>query len=157
MAAAGGEEREASGPAPTPAHKEARRVTFEAQMMDADRITMQTVQTSLSLIGFGFSISTFFTEVSRPIFAAGGGQMARFMGAALLIIGLVLLSGGLWHQSRYRRELQVRYATLSRGAPVWVGMQTRFTPSYLSAVLLWLVGVLSLGSVIFRWVRLSLS
>jgi putative membrane protein len=140
---------------PSP-EEEARRRDFESMMMDADRIMMQTVQTSMSLIGFGFSITTFFTDVSRPIPGQGNGQTARIVGAALLVIGLVLLTGGIWNQRRYRRELQVRYDAVSPGTPAWAAIYGRFTPSYLSAMLLMLVGLLSLASVIVRWLRLSL-
>ena len=111
---------------------------------------MQIVQTSLSLIGFGFTITTFFSEVAGRLGGSSGGRGAPILGASLLIIGLLLLTLGTWNQSRYRRELRRRYEALGPGAATW-SSHVRFTPSYTSAVLLMLVGLLSLGLVVVRW------
>jgi putative membrane protein len=128
---------------------EERRHEFERTLMDADRMMMQTVQTALSLIGFGFTINTFFAEVTDPARAPNAGQAARALGVALLMIGLLLLITGTWTQARFRRELKRRYAgpeLRSRG-----GLYSRFTPSFVSAVLLMFVGLVVLGWVLLRW------
>lgn len=143
---------EAPAPATVSADEiDERRVALEQRLIDADRILMQTVQTSLSMIGFGFTITSFFDDVASQIGGLGGGQNARVVGASLLVIGLLLLVMGTWTQSRYRRELQRRYAAGGEGAEAWSGLQSRFTPPYVAALLLMLVGVLSLGSVLLRW------
>ena len=128
---------------------EERRLNFERTMMEADRMMMQIVQTALSMIGFGFTITTFFNEVADKIVTPNGGQTARALGIALLVIGLLLLTAGTWTQARFRRELIRRYGVPQPGAAR--GLLTRFTPSFLSAVLLMFVGLLTLVSVLVRW------
>jgi putative membrane protein len=127
---------------------EERRHDFERTLMEADRMMMQTVQTALSLIGFGFTINTFFNEVD-PSRTATAGEAARALGVALLMIGLLLLVTGTWTQARFRRELKQRYggAELKEAGQ---GLRSRFTPSFVSAVLLMLVGVVALA-----WVLLT--
>ena len=41
------------------------REEYDRLLIDADRITMQIVQTALSLIGFGFTLHAFFTIVVK--------------------------------------------------------------------------------------------
>lgn len=135
----------------SPAEIAERQGALERRLIDADRTLMQSVQTSLSMIGFGFTITTFFNDVAARIGGVGGGQTARIVGAALLFIGLLLLVMATWTQSRYRRELQRRFAADAGGAAVWTGLESRFTPPYIAALLLMLVGVLSLGSALLRW------
>lgn len=127
-----------------------RRREFERTMMEADRMMMQTVQTALSLIGFGFTINTFFNDVAEGR-SVGAGRAARLLGIALLVIGLLLLSLGTWTQSRLRRELMRQQIARGANAADWRGLQSRFTPSYISAVLLMMVGLITLGSVLVRW------
>ena len=135
---------------PEPPDDEERRIDCERMLMEADRMTMQMVQTSLSLIGFGFSINTFFDTVSNRAIAPNGGQGARILGAALLVVGLQLLIAGTWTQAKYRRELRRRYAAMSPALAVWVLQEARFTPSYVSALLLMIVGVVALAWVLIH-------
>src|SRR3954470_3253801 len=79
---------------------EKRRFDIALMLLDADRATMQLVSTSLSLIGFGFSIIAFFNDIT------GGGAnradiSARRLGIALLSLGLLLLTLGLLNQISY--------------------------------------------------------
>jgi uncharacterized membrane protein YidH (DUF202 family) len=112
---------------------------------------MQMMQTSISMIGFGFTINTFFNDVASRIGAPGGGHGARILGVALLAIGLLLLTMGTWNQARYRSELRRRYAEAGDGAAAWRPLVARFTPSYVSAVLLMAAGLFTLVSVLMRW------
>src|SRR5690242_9894596 len=64
---------------------------FERTLMDADRTMLQCLQTSLSLIGLGITINTFFNNVARAR-GAGGEGMARDVGLGLLAVGIFLLS-----------------------------------------------------------------
>ena len=136
---------------PTAGDIEERRLDFERTMMEADRMMMQVVQTALSLIGFGFTITTFFNEVADPTLSPNGGVVARALGVALLVIGLLLLTSGTWAQAKFRRSLLLRYAGPDIHELGRSGLGTRFTPSFVSAVLLMIVGLLTLGSVLVRW------
>jgi putative membrane protein len=113
--------------------------------MDAERIMMQTVQTSLSLIGFGFTITEFFSgDAVRGAFAPSPHENARLLGEALLILGLLLLTMGIWNQANYRRRLG-RLMQRTVGRPLRGNtLRYRETPSFLIAVLLLVVGLVAL-------------
>jgi putative membrane protein len=135
-----------------PAHDiEELRFNFERSLMEADRMIMQTVQTSVSLIGFGFTINTFFNDVAGQVGASSGGAGARILGMTLLAIGLFLLTFGTWAQAKYRRELRRRYPPPASAAAAWGGLTARFTPSFVCAVLLMIAGLFTLGSALLRW------
>lgn len=127
------------------------RVDFERLLMEADRMMMQTVQTALALIGFGFSINAFFNDVAESLGAPGGGVGARLMGILLMFIGIQLLAMGTWTQAAYRRDLIQRYVAAAPAASAWIRKHTRFTPSFLSAVLLLIAGIFSLCVALCRW------
>jgi putative membrane protein len=136
---------------PPPDDAEERRLDFERNLMEADRMMMQTVQTAMSLIGFGFTITTFFSDFAVRVGAPNGGRGATILGVSLLAIGLLLITGGTWTQARYRRELRRRYADVGSGGAAWAGLQARFTPSFITAVLLMGAGLFSLVSALIRW------
>jgi len=72
-------DREPPEPAPTIRDR-------QTALIDAERLTMQTVQTALSLIGFGFTINAFFDDHS------GAGVAARRLGLGMLTLGMVFLA-----------------------------------------------------------------
>ncbi|HTX48938.1 MAG TPA: DUF202 domain-containing protein, partial [Caulobacteraceae bacterium] len=108
--------------------------------VDADRIMMQVIQTSLSLIGFGITINALFqSAVARGIAPATDKSLQR-LGLALLVLGLLLLAMGIWNQARRLRVLANRYG----GGRRWLRSPYHYntTPSILIAVLLLIVGIL---------------
>jgi putative membrane protein len=132
-----------------PAHEASveERRELERALLDAERIMMQTVQTSLSLIGFGFTIAEFFNGVG--VGPADARSNARLVGEALLVLGLLLLALGIWSHTRYRGRLVRRIRRLG-GARLAYGMRYRDTPSFIVAILLLVVGVLTLAMVLYR-------
>ena len=114
----------------------------ERAFVDADRIMMQVIQTSLSLIGFGFTINTLFQSAVVRGLAPATDASARRLGLALLALGLLLLAMGIWNQVRLLGTLTKRYG----GGRRWLGSAYHYnsTPSLLIAVLLLIVGFLGL-------------
>jgi putative membrane protein len=129
-------------PRPDPETSVERRLELERAMMDAERIMMQTVQTSLSLIGFGFTITEFFNM------NLGGHPQpnARLVGEALLVLGLLQLALGIWTNLRYRRRLIRQIRRAGGRAASYAHFQD--TPSYIIAALLLIVGLFSLVTAI---------
>ena len=127
-----------------------QRFDLERMFMDADRMMMQIVSLSLSLIGFGFSINAFFNDVATRGEVAHADQTARRLGLALLTIGLLFLSLGIWSQARYRRELTQRYGIPGHVSAWRASLDGRATPTFVTAFLLLLVGVAALASIVFR-------
>src|SRR5687767_8045950 len=73
-------------------------LAFQRTRMSADRTLMAVIRTSLSLIGFGFTIYQFFRYLRE---AAGAPHLLRIeaprkFGLALVILGVVMLSLGIW-------------------------------------------------------------
>jgi uncharacterized membrane protein YidH (DUF202 family) len=123
---------------------------FERMLMDADRSMMQTLQASLSLIGFGITMNTFFNNVAQRGQFAEGERMARGVGLALLAVGLFLLAGGVWSQARYRQDLLRRYQAVVTRTTRGARLGGRLTPSFVTAAMLLVIGIGALVSIIIR-------
>ena len=81
-----------------------------AGQRDVERLMYQIIQSSISLIGFGFTIHAFLNNA-----AAGAAltidldQAARRIGLGLMTLGLLNLALGVMNQTRYLRTLQRRH------------------------------------------------
>ncbi|HZF38270.1 MAG TPA: DUF202 domain-containing protein [Blastocatellia bacterium] len=99
----------------TPAELPSRRtaLAFQRTRMSADRTLMAVIRTSLSLIGFGFTIYQFFRYLRE---SAGAPQLLRIeaprnFGMALVILGVVMLSLGIWRHVAFMLELRAERKT----------------------------------------------
>ena len=100
---------------------------------------MQMVQTSISLIAFGFTIFAFFNGI------ADASRTARQLGLALLCLGLVFLALSIFNQRRLRLRIKDRYRDMFDAK----GQQLpRYSagPSFALAISLLFVGVWALLS-----------
>ncbi|MGH6965034.1 MAG: DUF202 domain-containing protein [Phenylobacterium sp.] len=122
-------------------------------LIDADRLLMQIIQTSISLIGFGFTINAFFNDVAVKGLAVDADETARRLGLALLCLGLIFLSMGTWNQARYRHGLWERYRSLGGVRGRQRVHRYSAAPSILLALLLLVVGLGALASILLRMMR----
>jgi len=122
-------------------------------LIDADRLLMQIIQTSISLIGFGFTINAFFNDVAVKGLAVDADRAARGLGLALLCLGLIFLCMGTWNQAGYRHGLWQRYH--SQGGVRGRQHLHRYSaaPSFLLALMLLVVGLGALASIVLRMMR----
>jgi putative membrane protein len=124
--------------------------TFEADaereraVIDADRLMMQMVQTSVSLIGFGFTINAFFSG------AQDADQTARRTGLALLCAGLAFLALGIWNQARLRLSIIARHRAQGGKDDSRRYRGYNAAPSFLLAAVLLIVGLGALASILIR-------
>ena len=92
------------------AERSARRVAlaFQRTRMSADRTLMAVIRTSLSLIGFGFTIYQFFRYLRETAGATQllRGEAPRKFGMALVLLGVVMLSLGIWKHIAFMLELR---------------------------------------------------
>ena len=93
-----------------PARLSSRRtaLAFQRTRMSADRTLMAVIRTSLSLIGFGFTIYQFFRYLRET---AGEPQLLRSeaprkFSMALVMLGVVMLSLGIWKHVAFMLELR---------------------------------------------------
>ncbi|HVM99097.1 MAG TPA: DUF202 domain-containing protein [Caulobacteraceae bacterium] len=123
---------------------------LERMLMDAERVMMQFLQASLSLIGFGVTMNTFFQNRAAKGMAPSGDLTAKGVGSGLLVVGLFLLGAGIATQARYRRHLLRRYDAVVVRATQSARFGGRVTPSFVSAVVLFAIGAGALVSMIVR-------
>jgi putative membrane protein len=123
-------------------------LSFERTRMSSDRTLMSTVRTSLSLISFGFTIYQVLGKASELIPHAS--ILAQRVGVALLSLGILVLVMGLVSHARFNRGLSRRRQRLYELKLLRRTQQYHMTPTYLSALLLLLIGLGALASILWR-------
>src|SRR5215510_12828141 len=114
--------------------------------MSVERTLMSWVRTSVSLIGFGFTIVQFFERLGgmEGAKAAQRPQMPRYLGLMLIASGVLALGIAIW---QYLQTL--RYMAGREFAPIATEKQPR-TPLLALSILLALIGLFAFCSVLFR-------
>jgi putative membrane protein len=125
-----------------------RREAFHQAVLAADRMTMQVVQTALSLIGFGFSITAFFFEAPTKGLRLDVDAPARRLGLALLSLGLLFLGMSLGTQLMHRGVLLSRY--LARKPTSADRFAVYVSPAMITAALLLVIGLVAWSWVVMR-------
>jgi putative membrane protein len=99
----------------TPATLSSRRtaLAFQRTRMSADRTLMAIIRTSLSLIGFGFTIYQFFRYMRETVGVMHllRGEAPRNFGMALVLLGIIMLSLGIWKHIAFMLELRAERKT----------------------------------------------
>ena len=116
--------------------------------LSIERTLMSWVRTSVSLIGFGFTIVQFFEHLHAIAGTAPAlrPEAPRYLGLALIASGVVALLISVW---QYR--LVVHYLWGDEYKPVaGLGDLVRMTPLYAVAIALIFIGVFAFGAVFIR-------
>jgi uncharacterized membrane protein YidH (DUF202 family) len=108
--------------------------------MAADRSLMAWIRTSLSMIGFGFSIYKFFQYLPEEL-AAGNNrrpQAPRNLGLTLIALGTLALAAATWQHWNFLRSIQ--------------GEQKRhmWSISFVVAIFVILIGLITFYGVLLR-------
>jgi putative membrane protein len=117
--------------------------------MALQRTLMAAVRTAVSLIGFGFTVATFFQRVRGSVPAEElrlGVDVPRDLGLLLIGAGVVSLSVFTWQYrvaDHYLREGE--FAVLTTGR-----QREMHTSVYLIAFIVLLIGVAAFGCVLIR-------
>ena len=118
----------------------------DTALRDVERTMIQIVQTSISLIGFGFTIHAFLQNADASAsLGVDIDQIARRIGLALLTLGLLNLGWGLWSQWRFLAVVRRRHP-LPPGSPR--GYRIRST--FVVAGLLLALGAAAFGTMILQ-------
>ncbi len=114
---------------------------YERSRLAAERTLMARVRTSLSMIGFGFTIFKFFQYLreSGPPSPAFPDHRSRNFGLALVILGVILL--GL---------ATVEYIVFTRGLAMEAGRRFPKSTALAGALIITLLGLLSLLDLLLR-------
>jgi inner membrane protein YidH len=120
-------------------------MAFERTALATDRTLMAVVRTSLALIGFGFTIYTFFEKMQEEIIKHGFAPEApRRFGLALISLGVILLGLGIFNHvqeaagRRARRQRLFDLGLLHSAEPL------RVNSSMVIAILLLIVGLFAI-------------
>ena len=122
-------------------------MSFQRTRMSADRTLMSIIRTALSLIGFGFTVYQAFEKL-HDAGVIGSGSAPRNFGGALILLGVLLLTGGIINHARYMLELRQLRATMKLQGLIFG--ETRFPVSIilLAAVALWLIGLAAMADIV---------
>jgi putative membrane protein len=124
-------------------------LAFERTQMAADQTLMATVRMALSLISFGFTINEVFQQLGEgsPL---RGGPAAHYFGLALVLLGICSLFLALLGHRRFMMELVRRKERLFELGLKRHGAHFERTPTYITALVLLLLGLAAATSIIWR-------
>lgn len=127
-------------------------LSYHRNRLAADRTMMAIMRTSLSLIGFGFTIYTFFTNFRSGQDALGvlPPQAPTRFGLALILIGVVLLVLGIITDYRYMQRIKAQRAQLVARGMLPAEAEFPRSLSLLMAMALLLFGVVVFFSIMLR-------
>ena len=125
---------------------EARLAARDSALRDVERTMIQIVQTSISMIGFGFTIHAFLQNAdARASLGFDLDQIARRLGLALLTLGMLNLAWGLWNQSRFLKVVRRRHPLPPQAPPGY-----RIRSTFVIAGLLLTLGAAAFGTMILQ-------
>ena len=137
-----------------PAELASRRtaLAFQRTRMSADRTLMAVIRTSLSLIGFGFTIYQFFRYLRETAGAMEllRSEAPRSFGLALVILGVVMLSLGIWRHVAFMLELRAERKTFANRELIPGDDRFPISITLITATLLWAIGLVALVGMAMR-------
>jgi len=126
-------------------------LAFESNLLGVDRTQMSVLRTSLSLIGFGFTIYKFFHDTGRDTANPGVfGPPARNFGLFLVVLGIVLLAAGLINRFRSVRALNRRRQGLYDEGLLWRPPSHATSPNMVVSTLLLIGGLAVVLGIVAR-------
>lgn len=115
-------------------------MAVQRTLMAAERSLMAWIRTSISMIGFGFSIYKFFQYLPEEI-ASGNvarPQAPRNLGLTLIALGTVALAAATWQHWNFRKAMRVP------------GMQHVWSFAFIVAIFVIMIGLIAFYGVLLR-------
>jgi inner membrane protein YidH len=127
-------------------------LAFQRTRLSADRTLMAVIRTSLSLIGFGFTIYQFFRYLRET---AGSTQLLRGeaphkFGMALVLLGVVMLSLGIWKHIAFMLELRAERKMFAEQGLIPGDDKFPVSITLIAATLLLTIGLIAIVSMAMR-------
>lgn len=120
--------------------------------MSADRTLMSVIRTSLALIGFGFTIYQFFRYLRE---SAGAAQIIRGaapynFGLALVMLGVAMLSLGIWKHVAFMLELRAERKSFADRGLILGDDWFPISVTLITATLLLMIGLIAIVGIAMR-------
>lgn len=127
-------------------------LAFQRTRMSADRTLMAVIRTSLSLIGFGFTIYQFFRYLRETAGAPHllRSEAPRKFGIALVALGVILLSLGIWRHVAFMLELRAERKTYTDQGLIPGIDKFPVSITLITAALLLMLGLIAIVSMAMR-------
>jgi len=116
--------------------------------MSADRTLMSVMRTSLSLIGFGFTISQVF-EKAHEAGILKSSHAAHNFGIALVALGIGMLVAGITYHVVFMAGLRRERQQMKADGLVHAESVFPLSMTLITALLLLVIGVLAIASIAF--------
>ena len=116
-------------------------------MMGLQRTQLAAVRTSVSLIGFGFTVSQFFEKMVKATGADINPARPRNVGLVLIAAGVLSLAAFTWHFWKtilYLRSGDYAQIAMSKDRPL-------NRPAFLVSYVVIAIGILAFGSVFLHF------
>jgi putative membrane protein len=124
-------------------------MSFQRTRLSADRTLMSVIRTSLSLIGFGFTIYQVFQKLYESQVLKSARAPRRF-GEALVMLGIGMLVLGIGYHVAFMLGLRRLRTGMKNEGLIHGESQFPASLTLIVAVLLLLVGILAIGSMLFH-------
>jgi putative membrane protein len=121
---------------------------IDSLLMDSDRTLMMIVNTSLTLIGFGFTINEVFGKAAGHRTLVHGNLLGQLLGIALLVLGLLLLGLGIRGHASLVGHLTGHLERPFRRRQSGLPYRHYYSAVYSVAIMLLVIGSLTFGAVI---------
>jgi inner membrane protein YidH len=127
----------------------ATTLAIERTYAAVERTLMASVRTSLSLIGFGFTIYLLFTKGARAALVPAD-PIARYFAMGLMSLGVLVLALGIWGRSRTELELEREVGSLHATDLDSEAVAHQRSSAFALAALALVLGIVGLASMAFH-------
>ena len=110
---------------------------------------MSVIRTSLSLIGFGFTIFQFFERLKEAGTMAHAAAPRNF-GITLVALGIMMLIGGIFYHVQFMMHLRGQRAAMMADGLVLGESKFPLSLTLITACLLLLIGIFAIISMVFQ-------
>ena len=125
-------------------------VSTQLSWMRSDLSNLRTLlawaRTSVSMIGFGFTIYNFFRGLMQDVAGRQGEVGARNLGLALVTAGTFAMVVAVWNYWEINRSL----AAMGTEFPIPTRLKQRWIYAYVLSAVLMLIGLVTLVSMLRR-------
>ena len=116
--------------------------------MSADRTLMSVIRTSLSLIGFGFTIFQVFQKLYEAQILKRA-QAPRNFGEALVFLGVAMLTLGIVYHVKFMLELRRQRQQMRADGLIHAEARFPVSLTLITAALLLAIGLFAIVSMVF--------